>query len=51
MLETQQDALEFAQQHGIAPKTIVFEGIDSAPDAYAAMRKGDFRVVIKLSSE
>lgn len=41
--------MAFAHLHGIAPKTIVFEGLDTAPEAYAAMRKGEFRVVVKIS--
>ncbi|CAM9452463.1 unnamed protein product [Sphacelaria rigidula] len=43
-----QDALEFAHKHGIKPTKVIFDGIEKAPDAYAAMRKGEFRVVIKM---
>lgn len=43
--------MEFANATGIKPKTVVFDGIDKAPAAYAAMRKGEFRVVIKIASE
>lgn len=43
-----QDAMEFAQRHGIKPTTVVFEGVEKAPEAYAAMRKGEYRVVIKM---
>lgn len=43
--------MEFAQLHGIAPKTVVFDGIENAPEAYAAMRKGEYRVVVRVASE
>lgn len=46
-----QDALEFAKLHGIVPKTMVFNGIDKAPEAYSAMMKGEHRVVIKIADE
>lgn len=46
-----QDTIEFAHQHNIKPKTIVFEGIDKAPEAYAAMRNGDYRVVLKVATD
>ena len=46
-----QDTIEFAHLHGIKPKTIVFEGIESAPEAYMAMRNGDYRVVIKVAND
>lgn len=46
-----QDTIEFAHHHKIKPKTIVFEGIDKAPEAYAAMRKGYYRVVMKIASD
>ncbi|CAM9519849.1 unnamed protein product, partial [Sphacelaria rigidula] len=43
-----QDAMEFAHKHGIKPSKVMFDGIEKAPDAYAAMRRGEYRVVIKL---
>ena len=43
--------MEFAHAHKIVPKTVVFEGIDKAPEAYAAMRQGVYRVVIKVADE
>lgn len=46
-----QDTIAFAHQHNIKPKTIVFEGIDKAPEAYAAMRNGDYRVVLKVATD
>eukprot|EP00903_Cladosiphon_okamuranus_P011987 g11256.t1 len=46
-----QDAMEFAHFHKIGSKTVVFEGIDKAPQAYAAMRQGVYRVVIKVADE
>lgn len=45
------DAMEFAQAKGIRSKTVVFDGIDKAPEAYTAMRQGEFRVVIKIADE
>lgn len=48
---TSQDTIEFSHQHGIKPKTVVFEGVDRAPEAYAAMRNGDYRVVIKVATD
>eukprot|EP00904_Undaria_pinnatifida_P009051 jgi/Undpi1/5276/HiC_scaffold_2.g00557.m1 len=46
-----QDTIEFAHIHGIKPKTVVYEGIDNAPEAYKAMRNGDYRVVIRVATE
>lgn len=46
-----QDAMEFAHSHNISAKTVVFEGIDKAPEAYTAMRQGVYRVVIKIADE
>ena len=43
--------MEFAHLHGIAPKTVVFNGIDKAPEAYDAMIKGEYRVVVKIADE
>lgn len=43
--------MEFAHRHGIVSKTIVFDGIDKAPEAYDAMRRGEYRVVIKVASD
>lgn len=43
--------MEFAHSHNISAKTVVFEGIDKAPEAYAAMRQGVNRVVIKIADE
>ena len=43
--------MEFAHHHGIVPKLVVFEGIDKAPEAYAAMMKGEYRVVLKIADE
>ncbi|CAM9269476.1 unnamed protein product [Ectocarpus sp. 13 AM-2016] len=46
-----QDAMEFAQAKGVRCKLAVFDGIDKAPEAYAAMRAGEYRVVIKVADE
>jgi len=46
-----QDAMEFAHIHKINSKLVVFDGIDKAPEAYAAMRRGAYRVVIKMADE
>ena len=46
-----QDTMEFAHHHDIVPKLVVFEGIDKAPEAYAAMMKGEYRVVLKIADE
>lgn len=46
-----QDTMEFAQRHGIVPRTVVFDGIDKAPEAYEAMRSGLYRVVIRVASD
>lgn len=43
--------MEFAHAQKIKCKTVVFDGIDKAPEAYAAMRKGEYRVVIKMDDE
>ena len=43
--------MEFAHLHGITAKTVVFEGVDEAPQAFAAMRRGEYRVVIKVATE
>ena len=43
--------MEFAHLHGITPKTVVFNGIDKAPEAYDAMIKGEYRVVVKIADE
>lgn len=43
--------MEFAHQHKIEPKTVVFDGVSKAPEAYAAMRSGQYRVVIKVASD
>lgn len=43
--------MEFAHRHGIKTKTVVFHGIDKAPEAYDAMMKGESRVVIKIADE
>lgn len=46
-----QDAMEFAQAHNIRSKIVLFDGIDKAPEAFAAMKDGEYRVVIKVSDE
>lgn len=43
--------MEFAQANNIRSKTVVFDGIDKAPEAYTAMRQGEYRVVIKIADE
>lgn len=43
--------MEFAHFHKIGSKTVVFDGIEKAPEAYAAMRKGVYRVVIRVADE
>lgn len=43
--------MEFAHAKNIQSKTVVFDGIDKAPEAYAAMRQGEYRVVIKIADE
>lgn len=48
LISATQDAMEFAHMHRIKPSKVVFEGIEKAPEAYAAMRKGAYRVVIKM---
>lgn len=48
---TWQDSIEFAHQHEIKPKTVVFEGIDRAPEAYTAMNNGEYRVVIRVATD
>lgn len=46
-----QDALEFAHAHGIVPRMTIFEGVEKAPDAYKAMRDGEYKVVIRMACE
>ncbi|CAN0156641.1 unnamed protein product [Ascophyllum nodosum] len=46
-----QDALEFAHLNGIEPRTVVFDGVDKAPEAYAAMIRGEYRVVLKIAHD
>lgn len=43
--------MEFAHQDKIKPQTAVFEVIDKVPEAYAAMRRGNYRVVIIVASD
>lgn len=43
--------MEFAHRHNIVSKIVVFDGIDEAPAAYAAMRDGEYRVVIKMTDD
>lgn len=43
--------MEFAHAHKIESKLVVFEGIDKAPEAYEAMRQGEYRVVIKVAEK
>lgn len=43
--------MEFAQTHNIRSKTVVFDGVDKAPQAFAAMKDGEYRVVIKVADE
>lgn len=43
--------MEFAHTHNIRSKIVAFDGVDKAPEAYAAMMKGEYRVVIKVADE
>ena len=43
--------MEFAHLHGITAKTVVFEGIDEAPQPFAAMLREEYRVVIMVAAE
>lgn len=43
--------MEFAQAHNIRSKVVLFDGVDKAPDAFAAMKQGEYRVVIKMADE
>lgn len=41
--------MEFAHAHNIKSKIVLFEEVDKAPEAFAAMMEGEYRVVIKMA--